>query len=70
MHLSLTGKLKRVERVSVIVCVCYIMYESKMKRKEVVPPEGTSQYKAAVKIQMLLNYKGIKINGKCHESIC
>lgn len=33
------------------------------------PSEGTLQYKAAVKIQMLLNYKGIKRNFKCHGSI-
>jgi len=36
----------------------------------VFPPEGTLRYKAAVKMHVMLNYKGLKRNRKCDGSIC
>lgn len=40
--------------------VCFVVSASKTRGKKVLPSEETLQYKAAVKIQVLINYKGIK----------
>lgn len=58
--MSLAGKLKKVKRVSVLDHVCFVVSASKTRGKKVLPSEETLQYKAAVKVQVLINYKGIK----------